>query len=157
MAPEVFELPRSITGFGVDHPPHIVEQRHDAFVTWARALAASMQSPLRELPRSERLPSFDTVLVERADRWLLHNRFVPLVGVLAVPPEPGPSWAVAGDYVDIAIPQHAIGWGPRILSAATLNAQLQPTDLATFLPTAIAQADRYKPATIGNVVFNYWT
>lgn len=150
-------LPRGITGYGIDNPPGEVEERREAFVKWARALATANDSALIELPLVEPWPSFDAVRLERLDRWLLHNRHVPVVGVLAVAPEPGPSWAAAGEFVDVDVPAHALGWGPRRLGASELNAALTPAALGKLPAAARKQADRYKPQTVGHVIYNYWS
>ena len=96
------------------------------------------------------------VWLERVDRWLLHNRFVPVVGVLANEPAPGASWAVAGEYVDLEIPDHLTGWGPKVLAAVDLNAPLTESLVSLGLGAA-EQADRYKPETMAHVIFNYWS
>lgn len=152
----MFELPRGITGFGLDHPQSELAERRRDFVAWARSVASAFDSTAIELPLGDPIPSFDLVKLERVDHWLLHNRFVPVVGVLANEPEPGTSWAVAGEYVDLELPGHLAGWGPRLLDAADLNAPLTQS-LESLGLGAVEQADRYKPETIGHVVFNYWT
>ena len=152
----MFELPRGITGFGFDHPQNELDDRRRDFVAWARSVAAAFDSTVIELPLGDPTLSFDVVKLERVDRWLLHNRFVPVVGVLASEPEPGTSWAVAGEYVDLEIPDHLTGWGPRLLDAVDLNAPLTQS-LGPLGLGAIEQADRYKPETMAHVIFNYWS
>ncbi len=152
----MFELPRGITGFGFDHPQSQLAERRRDFVAWARGFASALDSTATELPLGHPTPSFDLVKLERVNRWLLHNRFVPVVGVLASEPEPGTSWAVAGECVDLEIPDHLTGWGPRLLKAADLNAPLTQS-LGPLGLGAIEQADRYKPETVAHVVFNYWS
>ena len=152
----MFELPRGITGFGVDHPPSQLAERRVEFIAWARSVASALDSSATELALSDPAPSFDLVKLERVDRWLLHNRFVPVVGVLARKPEPGTSWAVAGEYVDVAIPEHLTTWGPRLLGAVELNAPLTG-GLESLGLGATEQAERYKPETVAHVVFNYWS
>lgn len=153
----MFELARGITGFGIDNPAGVVQERRQLFVQWARALASAHDSALVELPLAEPWPSFDTVRLERLDLWLVHNRHVPTVGVLAVAPQPGPSWAVAGEYTSVDIAPHALGWGPPVVDASDLNSGLVPASLAPLHPAGRDQADRYKPQTVGHVIFNYWT
>ncbi len=152
-----FELPRGCTGFGVDSPAAVVEARRQSFVRWARAVAEAHGSPLAEITATELRPSFDTIRLDRLDLWLLHNRFVPVVGVLGVGPEPGPSWAVAGQFVDLDIPAYAQGWGPDVVDHKVLNAPLGAASLDTLALGAREQADRYKPATTAHILFNYWS
>jgi len=151
----VFELPVGVTGFGVDVPAAEAEARRDAFVSWGRAVAASLDSPLVEIPLGEPVPSFDAIHLERIGRWVLHNRYVPLAGVLARPPEPGESWAVAGDYVDLELADHVTGWGPEVIGASTLNGPVGFA-LDQLGYSARQHGDRYKPQTTGHVLFNYW-
>ena len=152
----MFELPRGITGFGFDHPQNELDDRRRDFVAWARSVASAFDSTAIELPLGNPTPSFDVVWLERVDRWLLHNRFVPVVGVLANEPAPGASWAVAGEYVDLEIPDHLTGWGPKVLAAVDLNAPLTESLVSLGLGAA-EQADRYKPETMAHVIFNYWS
>ena len=151
----MFELPRGVTGFGIDSPAAEVAARRDAFITWARAVAAELGSAAVECPLDVPVPSFDTVELARLDCWLLHNRYVPLVGVLTTAPEPGGAWAVAGEWWDLEIPPHLTTWGPPVLAADELNAPLR-TSLDELGPGAREQADRYKPETAGHLIFNYW-
>lgn len=113
-------------------------------------------SKVVEVPVAEPWPSFTTLGIDRLEIWLLHNNHVPLVGVLTVPPEPGSSWAAAGGYVDLEVPTHAAGWRPQLLGAAVLNAPLEPSSLDLLASAERELADRYKPQTIGHVIFNYW-
>ena len=152
----MFELPRGITGFGLDHPQSELAERRRDFVAWARSVASVFDSTAIEVPLGHPTPSFDLVKLERVDHWLLHNRFVPVVGVLANEPEPGASWAVAGEYVDLEIADHLTGWGPKVLAAVDLNAPLTESLVSLGLGAA-EQADRYKPETVAHVIFNYWS
>ena len=151
----MFELPFSVTGFGVDHSDAEIEARRQGFLAWARAVAASLDSSVVEVALVEDHASFDAVYLDRVGVWLLHNRYVPLVGVLSVAPAPGDAWAVAGEYVDLEFPEHVARWGPTLVDGESLNARLEST-LDGLGLGAQEQADRYKPQTVGHVVFNYW-
>ena len=151
-----FEIPPHVTGFGVDPLPHEVEARRQSFVSWVRALATALDSTVAELTLGDPMPSFDTVRLDRVDLWLLHNRFEPLVGVLTIAPAPGNAWAVAGEWVDLDLPEHVKGWGPTPLAANVLNAPIGNA-LDGLNIGAREQADSYKPQTIGNLIFNFWT
>ena len=48
-----FELPRGVTGFGIDSPEAEVEERRRLFVQWARAVSEALESPLIEIAPSE--------------------------------------------------------------------------------------------------------
>ncbi len=150
-----FELPFSVTGFGMDHSNADIVARRDAFLSWARAVGASLDSAVIEVEAAEEHASFDAVHLELVGVWLLHNRYVPLLGVLPVAPVPGDAWAVAGEYTDLELPEHVAAWGPTVIAGAALNAPLE-TNLDGLGLGAQEQADRYKPETVGHVVFNYW-
>ncbi len=150
-----FALPFSVTGFGMDHSDADVAARRDSFLTWARAVGASLDCAVAEVAPGGEHASFDAVHLERVGVWLLCNRYVPLVGVLPVAPVPGDAWAVAGEYTDLEIPEHVASWGPNVVEGAALNARLE-SSLDGLGLGAQEQADRYKPQTVGHVVFNYW-
>ncbi len=94
--------------------------------------------------------------LEGSDRWLLHNHHVPLVGALATPPEAGFAYAVQCEFVPVDIPTHLIGWGPSVVAADELNRALVDDDWTNFAPPARIHADRFKPTTIGHILFNHW-
>ena len=132
-----------------------IAARREAFLSWARAVGHSRNSGVVDVAPAEDSPSFDAVHLEAIDRWLLHNRYISLVGVLTVAPVPGDAWAVAGEYVDLWLPEHVSDWGPTVVDGTALNAHLE-SGLDGLGLGAQEQAERYKPQTVGHVIFNYW-
>lgn len=148
-----FVLPRGATGFSIDDTPAEAAARLDSFHTWCRAFATATNGHAELADSSGR---FDVVFIEQLGLWFLQNRFLPLVGVLEAPPTAGFAYAVEGTYVDIEPPAHLTNWGPTRLRSHELNRLLRDDDWARFSPPARAHADRFKPTTVGHVIFNYW-
>lgn len=146
-------LPRGTTGFNIDNPNGAIAERRASFHRWCHAFAAASGGSATALESSG---NFDVVAVEKLGLWLLQNRFLPIVGVLEIPPTAGFAYAVEGTYVDMEPPVHLATWGPTRLEAQELNRLLRCADWELFSPPARAHADRFKPTTVGHVFFNYW-
>ena len=150
-----FVLARGCVDMGEMNASQVAEHTESAR-SWARAFAQSHGTSAREWSADSTIRSFDVFVVGGLDLWLLHNRFVSVVGVVTSEPKPGRGWAVGQTFVDISVPEHLQGWGPEIARAENVNAELTEQRWGTVSTRAREYADRYKPETVGQVLFNYW-
>ena len=133
-----------------------VRERTEAARSWVHALANSHGTAAEERPTDGVIRSFDVFVVDGLSLWLLHNRFVGVIGAVAEEPAPGRGWAVDQTFVDMAVPDHLRSWGPTIPGADALNASLTPERWGDVSARARTYADTYKPETVAQVLFNYW-
>jgi len=133
-----------------------VRERTDTARSWVHALANSYGTAADEPSADCVIRSFDVFALADVGLWLLHNRFVSVVGAIAAAPVPGRGWAVDQHFVDLDVPDHLCMWGPTVPAAADLNAPLTTERWGDVSARARDYADTYKPDTVAQVLFNYW-
>ena len=149
-----FVLPKGCVDMGEANAAE-VRRRYDAFLGWVHPLARSIGSSVEERQAAGVIRSFDVVELADVGLWLLHNRFVSVVGVIDRAPEPGRGWAVDRACVDIELPAHLDGWGPVVPSAAELNAELVDDVWGAVSVRARRSRTVTSPRPL-QVLFNYW-
>lgn len=150
-----FVLPRGCIDMG-EMDAAQTRERTEAARSWIHALANSHGAAADERSADGIIRSFDVFVVDDLSLWLLHNRFVGVIGAVAEEPAPGRGWAVDQPFIDFTIPGHLRTWGPTIPSAEALNAPLTSERWGDVSARARTYADTYKPETVAQVLFNYW-
>lgn len=150
-----FVLPRGCIDMGEMDAAQVGE-RTEAARSWIHAFAQSHNATVAEGSPGDLTSSFDVFALDDLSLWLLHNPFVSVVGAVTKQPAPGRAWAVDDDFVDFSVPDHLSGWGPNIIAAHELNAELTVDRWGDVSPRARSYANRFKPATVAQALFNYW-
>ena len=150
-----FVLPRGCIDMG-EMDAAQVRERTEAARSWVHALANSHGASAAERSADGVIRSFDVFVVDGLGLWLLHNRFVAVIGAVRHEPAPGRGWAVDQTFVDFAIPDHLQSWGPTVPAAEDLNVHLTTERWGDVSARARTYADTYKPETVAQVLFNYW-
>ena len=99
-----FVLARGCVDMGEMNASQVAEHTESAR-SWAYAFAQSKGTSATEWLADSTIRSFDVFVVGDLDLWLLHNRFVSVIGVVRSEPEPGRGWAIDQTFVDISVPE----------------------------------------------------
>ena len=150
-----FVLPRVCIDMGEMNAAQIGERTESAR-SWVHAFAQPLQATAIEMTADGVRRSFDVFELRDLGLWLMHNRFVSVLAAVDVQPEPGRGWAIDHPCVELAVPHHLQTWGPHVPSSHDLNAELIDERWGDVSSRARQYADRFKPETVAQVLFNYW-
>lgn len=148
------KLPAGATGFGSGKCPGRGSER--AFLSACHAAARQTDGMVTIVQTASVTPNFDTVLLgyARMRVAVLRHRLLNLVAFIEVP-----AGCVGLPLAFIDCPRLAriIGeYGFQVLPAADLQEPLTAADLSDLTVSERREVSYWKPAVVGELLFNYW-
>lgn len=150
------KLPAGATGFG-PLPGRKARADTRSFLTACYEAARRTGGQFASTSRAGVTPNFHTAEIsyDGEEFAVLRHSWLPLLA-LARPHDSAPSRTPAfTDYPSLANALTEIT-GMGVLTAAELHTPLARTDLSQLTPAEHRQISYWKPATLGDLLFNFW-
>jgi hypothetical protein len=151
----VVKLPAGATGFGPPEPGGQADAR--SFLTACYKAARRSGGKLTRINQAGVTPDFHTVVIsyDSEEFAVLRHIQLPLLA-LARPQDSASARTPAfTDYPPLADALTEIT-GMQVLTAAELHTPLARTDLSQLSQAEHQQISYWKPATLGDLLFNFW-
>ena len=151
------ELQSGISGFRDANDPPLPERDLSVFLSHCHSVARMAGGRFVEIIKGD-ASSFAMAVLEISDSpvaILLHRHF-SVIG-LAVPPEKGDTSPLK--FIDcdrIADSLKLIGSDYELLSRAELERAIHEDDLRHLSPAEMKELRYWRPARVGDIVFNFW-
>lgn len=150
-------LPRGVTGFRSHRSDPLPETDPRIFTGICHAAARMSGSRLGAITRTGGIPNFHSALITRGGEqvMLLGHQHVPFVAT-ALPTTSGDTITFVDDVhiheaLALSLPAPF-----RLLTLRELHAPLDRIDCTALDKAELSQISFWKPATAGELIFNYW-
>ena len=150
------KLPPGATGFGPSGAQASLDDVH-AFLTACHDAARRTCGTLIATRQPGVTPSFHTVVIRYEDQDVAVLRHARL-DLIALAHDPGSGSMLTGPFIDHFPLTETLSQTAtcQILSAADLNSPLSDADPSELSAAERKQIRYWKPATLGELLFNYW-
>lgn len=147
------KLPPGATGF---NPPSGAEADLSAFTAVCHHAARAVGATIADVTPAGVTPNFHTVVVADSQHHIavLRHTALPLIA-LARPLDNGDVTITFVDQPDLAVAITDLT-DAQVLAVEQLQTPLTAVDLSALEPGEHDQIDYWKPATVGELLFNFW-
>ena len=150
-------LPRGVTGFRDRRSEPLPETDPRAFATICHEVARAAGGTARAIKRPGLTPNFHSAVIVRGGEqvMLLGHQHVPFLATAAPASGTGPV-----TFIDDPGIHAVLNMNPppafRLLTLAELQTPLNLVDCSALDRAELEQITYWKPATAGELIFNYW-